>query len=74
MEYKRTAEYAFDILEHFYQLHKDDIEQIGKEKITVMLPLEIYKLLETTSGDYPTTYRGMELKSSSGSLVIFALK
>ena len=53
MEYKKTAEYAFDILEHFYKLHKDDIEQIGKDKITVMLPLEIYKLLETTSGDYP---------------------
>lgn len=74
MEYKKTAEYAFDILEHFYHLHKDDIEQIGKDKITIMLPLEIYKLLGTTSGDYPTTFRGMELKSSSGSLVIFALK
>ena len=74
MEYKKTAEYAFDILEHFYHLHKNDIEQIGKDKITIMLPLEIYKLLETTGGDYPSTYRGMELKPSSGSLVIFALK
>lgn len=74
MEYNKTAEYAFDILDHFYNLKKDEIEAVGKDKIRVLLPLEIYKLLERTDGTYPKTFRKMDLSPTTCSLVIFALK
>lgn len=74
MEYKKTAEYAFDIMEHFYAKKKDKIEEIGKDKIRVLVPLEIYKLLERTDGTYPTTYHKMDMESTTGNLIIFALK
>lgn len=74
MEYKKTAEYAFDLLEHFYNLNKSKIELIGKDKFKIMIPLEIYRLLQRTDGTYPKRFRGMDLEPSTSSLVSFVLK
>ena len=74
MEYKKTAEYAFDLMEHFYNLNRDKIEEVGTDKLRVLVPLEIYILLERTDGTYPTRYRHMDMESTTGNLIIFALK
>lgn len=44
MGYKDTAEYAFDLMEHFYNIHENQILSLGKENIIVYVPEEIIKL------------------------------
>ena len=78
MGYKDTAEYAFDLMEHFYNIHENQILSLGKENIIVYVPEEIIKLLECKTKEgkitYPDHYRKMEMKSYKESKILFALK
>lgn len=78
MGYKDTAEYAFDLMEHFYNIHENQILSLGKENIVVYVPEEIMNLLECKNSkgeiSHPDKYRKMEMKSYKGSNILFALK
>lgn len=78
MDYKDTPEYAFDLLEHFYNIHENQILSLGKENIVVYVPEEIMNLLECENSkgeiSHPVRYRKMEMKSYKGSNILFALK
>lgn len=77
--YKETAEYAYDLLEHFYNIHILYIEEQGKNKIEMLVPTEIYKLLgkwnkEKTEVVYPNRFRGIDLVQYEGSTIDFVIK
>lgn len=76
--YKQTAEYAFDVLEHFYNIHHNQILSLGKENIFILLPTEIYNLLEAKDeyhiSHFPITFRDIKLEEYSGSRILFCLK
>ena len=78
MKYTETIEYAYDLLDHFYRIHKNQILCLGESQLTIMCPGEIYYLLKgvTKEGEavFPQKFKGIELKSYSGSYIIFALK
>lgn len=79
MEYKETAECAFDLMEHFYRIHKEQIDILGADKFDVYVPSEILNLLEcrdriTKKITYPIRYRKMTIISYEGSEILFALK
>ena len=78
MEYKQTAEYAYDLITHFYNLRREWVQKVGKDNVKIVLPTEIYHLLGKRSGDnivYPVIYNGMELEPSDNvSNVIFCYK
>lgn len=77
MEYKQTAEYAYDLLEHFYKKHLDQIRIIGVNNITILCPSEILSLLEVRYTDkviLPDKFRKMDIRSYSGSTILFVLK
>ena len=69
MRYKQTAEYAIDLLEHFFALDKEHINKAGRENIKVLVQAEIYALLAYKKKDgslgYLTKYRGMDMESRS---------
>ena len=77
--YKQTAEYAFDLMEHFYKLNILFVEENGEENIEVLVPQEIYELLacrdKKTGGiTYPTRYRKMDIIPYEGTTLDFVLK
>lgn len=77
--YKQTAEYAFDLIEHFYKLNILFVEENGEENIEVLVPQEIYELLacrdKKTGGiTYPTHYRKMDIIPYEGTTLDFVLK
>ena len=77
--YKETFEYAFDLLEHFYNLNILFVEENGAENIEVLVPEEIHHLLQCKdrkTGDitYPTRYRKMDIVPCEGSSIDFVLK
>ena len=77
--YKETAEYAFDLLEHFYNINILYVEQNGADNIEVLVPQEIYRLLEckdkkTGEITYPVRYRKMNIIPYEGSTIDFVLK
>ena len=76
--YKQTAEYAFDVLEHFYNIHHNQILSLGADNIFILIPEEIYNLLEAKdkSGNciFPTEFRNIKLESYNGSRILFCLK
>ena len=77
--YKQTAEYAFDLMEHFYHINILYVEENGAENIEVLVPQEIYHLLECRdrkTGDitYPTRYRKMDIVPYEGTTIDFVLK
>ena len=76
--YKQTAEYAFDVLEHFYNIHENQILSLGKKNIFIMLPAEIYNLLEAKDKKgnctFPAKFRDIQLESYTGSRILFCLK
>ena len=77
--YKETAEYAFDLMEHFYKLNILFVEENGKENIEILVPQEIYNLLEcrdrkTGEITHPTHYRKMPMIPYEGSTLDFVLK
>ena len=79
MEYKKTAEYVFDLMMYFYNIHKENILILGKEKFTVYVPKELYELLAcrqvyTGTIVYPSKFKGIEIKDYAGSTILFALK
>lgn len=82
MSYKETAEYAFDLMEHFYKLHENQILCLGAANLKVMVPTEIYNLLEVKNKEtekmnvkaFPARYRKMDMYSYPGSTILFALK
>ena len=43
--YKKTSEYAFDLLMHFYKLHVSQISKLGEENLEILCPNEIFELL-----------------------------
>ena len=47
--YKKTSEYAYDLLMHFYKLHLDQIKLIGEKNIKILCPNEIFELLAARS-------------------------
>lgn len=76
--YKQTAEYAFDVLEHFYNIHHNQILSLGKDNIFILIPTEIYNLLEAKDSEnvshFPLTFKGIEIGVYSGSIILFCLK
>lgn len=78
MAYKDTAEYAFDLLDHYYKLHSNQILCLGKDNLQIMIPETIYALLkakdlkETTM--FPTQFKGIDIQVYNGSFILFALK
>lgn len=74
MHYKETAEFVFDMLEHEYKIHFDDIVTVGHDKFEVWIPLKYKENLRTITNDYPTAYRTMEIKYMYISRIHFVLK
>lgn len=77
--YKETAEYAFDLMEHFYKLNILFVEENGKENIEILVPQEIYNLLackdmKTGKITYPKRYRKMDMIPYEGTSLDFVLK
>lgn len=77
--YKQTCEYCYDLMEHFYQIHKDQITLIGKDNVMIFVPAELYELLacedyKTKQIYYPKRFREIDFYSYHGSAIIFALK
>ena len=76
--YKQSAEYAFDVLEHFYNIHHNQILSLGADNIFILLPEEIYKLLEAKdkkgNSIFPTKFKNIKLESYSGSRILFCLR
>ena len=77
--YKQTCEYCYDLMEHFYQIHKEQIALVGAENIAILVPAELYELLacKKRGSDeivYPKKFRKIDFYSYHGSVIIFALK
>lgn len=76
--YKQSAEYAFDLLEHFYNKHHNQILSIGKENIFILIPTEIYNLLESKDENnishFPIAFRKIKIEEYPGSRILFCLK
>ena len=76
--YKQSAEYAFDVLEHFYNIHHNQILSLGKENIFILIPTEIYNLLEAKDENkishFPIAFRDIKIEEYSGSRILFCLK
>ena len=79
MEYKKTAEYVYDLMMYFYNIHKENILKLGKERFIIYIPNELYELLAcrqpyTGTIVYPTKFKEIEIKDYAGSTILFALK
>ncbi len=74
MYYRETAEFVFDMLEHKFKKHYDDINAIGPDKFEVWIPLKYKENLRTASGDYPITYRTIEIRFMNIGRIHFVLK
>lgn len=76
--YHNSIEYAFDLLEHFYQLHHNMILIVGADNLIIYIPNEIFSLLKHIDSEgktvYPKNFRGIKLMAYTGSIIIFALK
>lgn len=77
--YKKTSEYAYDLLNHFYKLHFDQIKALGEENILILCPNEIFLLLAalepfTQEVIYPTKFMKIDIKAYSGTSILFVLK
>ena len=46
IDYKKTAEYVFDLLEHEYKKHYDSIQLLGADNIKVCIPLKLKENLK----------------------------
>ena len=78
MEYKQTAEYAYDLLMHFYHIHENQIRLVGTDNIKILCPTEILSLLECKNVYnelfLPDKFMKMDLRAYSGSTILFVLK
>lgn len=78
MEYKDSAEYVFDLLEHEYKIVHAYIHAIGADKFNIYVPAYLRSNLEciTSEGEitYPTKYRGMNIKFALIVKPLFVLK
>lgn len=86
MNYKMTAEYVFDLLEHEYKKHYDSIQLLGEDNIKVCIPLKLkenlkatYKMYFPITGEhtletYPFKYRHMDIVFLDVDNVMFVLK
>lgn len=86
MEYKKTAEYVFDLLENEYKKHYDSIDLIGVDNIKVCIPLKLkenlkatYMMYFPTTGEhkletYPIKYRNMDIVYLDVDNIMFVLK
>lgn len=76
--YKQTTEYAFDVLDHFYRIHENQILSLGKENLFLLIPSEIYRLLEVKDNkdisSFPIAFRDIKIEEYSGSRILFCLK
>lgn len=76
--YKQTAEYAFDVLDHFYRIHENQILSLGKENLFLLIPSEIYRLLEVKDNkdisSFPIAFRDIKIEEYSGLRILFCLK
>lgn len=77
--YKESFEYAFDILDHFYGIHKNMILIIGEANLIIYFPAELFALLKMVNkktGDvsFLHQFKGIDIELYSGSKVIFGLK
>lgn len=78
--YKESFEYAFDILDHFYRIHKNMILIIGEGNLIIYFPAEIYALLkmvdkkDKTKISFLQNFKGIDIEMYPGSKVIFGLK
>lgn len=72
--YRETAEFVFDMLEHKFKLHYDDINAIGADRFEVWIPTKYKENLRLVSGDYPSSYRTIEIKFINIGRIHFVLK
>ena len=77
-KYKETAEYANDLMEHFYNIHSNQILILGKEHFYMLVPREILHLLEYKTKDgqikVPECFKKIPMKEYSGSEILFVLR
>ena len=78
MAYKDTCEYAFDLLDHYYQLHHNQILSLGKDNLQIMIPETIFALLKAKDSMdktmFPIQFKGIDIQVYNGSFILFALK
>lgn len=86
MEYKKTTEYVFDLLENAYKKHYDSIHLIGVDHILVCIPLKLkenlkatYTMYFPTTGEYkletyPIKYKNMNIVYLDVDNIMFILK
>lgn len=77
--YKKTSEYAYDLLMHFYNLHASQISKLGEENLEILMPNEIFELLAamlpiTKEVIYPSKFMKIDIKAYSGTSILFVLK
>lgn len=77
--YKQTTEYAYDLLEHFYNINILYLETNGIDKVEMLVPQEIYDLLKardmkTKEIIYPEKFKSVTLTPYEGSTIDFVLK
>lgn len=78
MNYRETAEFVFDMLEHKYRNHYDEMMTIGSNKFEVWIPLKYKENLKATNNkgitSYPTHYRDIEIRFMNIGRIHFVLK
>ena len=85
MDYKKTAEYVFDLLENEYKKHYDSINIIGVDNMQVCIPLKLKENLKATYSiylprdghkieTYPSKYRNMDIVFLDVDNIMFILK
>lgn len=86
MDYKMTAEYVFDLLEHEYMKRCALIHLIGENNLQVCIPLKLkenlkatYNMYFPTTGEhnietYPIKYRNIDIVFLDVDNIMFILK
>lgn len=76
--YKESFEYAFDLLEHYYNQFENLILSTGKDNLKIVIPYGIFALLKSYTDDnkvtFPTEFRGIQLQVYDGKSIMFAFK
>ena len=79
LRYKQTHEYAYDLLEHFYNINILFVESHAQNEIEIHVPVEIFNLLacrDMRTGDivYPYKFKGIDLVPTKSSSIEYVEK
>lgn len=65
MQYKESAEFAFDVMQNQWEYDKDRLKGVDKKKIRCIIPPGVYKIMHYTDrfGEEKVgTFRGITLE------------